>query len=253
MRLRVLTYNIHKAIGIDGKFSPDRIVEILRHHDADVVMLQEVDRGVPRSDHLDLASHLGRALAYRHRAVGMNVHMKKGKYGNATLSRYRIDRQRNIDLTIGRRKRRGAQHTRIHVPVGRHELVVEVFNVHLSLLASLRRLQMTRLLQTTDVTGLSTDTPCIIGGDVNDWRNVLQRQFFGPAGFNCATNGHRRAGRSIKTFPSFAPTGGLDKLFYRGTLRLVHVGCSRLKLARVASDHLPVVADFELTTSARRG
>lgn len=246
MNLRVITYNIHKAIGVDGMFAPERIVEVLRHHNADVVMLQEVDRGVPRSGHMDLASHLGRELQYRHRAVGMNVHMKKGKYGNATLSRFRIGRQRNIDLTIGGRKRRGAQHTRVHIPVGRHEVDVEVFNVHLSLLASLRREQVARLLSTHDVLHLKPETPCIIGGDMNDWRGVLHPRFFKPAGFACATNGRPGSTRPIRTFPSFAPTGGLDKLYYRGRLRLLHVGRSRLGLARVASDHLPVIADFEL-------
>ena len=92
MRFRVLTYNIHKAIGVDREFAPDRIVDVLRHHDADVALLQEVDRGVPRSDHLDLASYLARRLEYRYRAVGMNVFMKKGKYGNATLSHFPIGR-----------------------------------------------------------------------------------------------------------------------------------------------------------------
>ena len=51
--LRVITYNIHKAIGVDRRFRPQRIVDILRHYDADVVTLQEVDDGVPRSRELD--------------------------------------------------------------------------------------------------------------------------------------------------------------------------------------------------------
>ena len=49
MRIRVLSYNIHKAIGVDGRFTPQRIVEILEHHNADIALLQEVDRGVPRT------------------------------------------------------------------------------------------------------------------------------------------------------------------------------------------------------------
>ena len=47
MRLRVLTYNIHRAIGVDRRFRPERIVKILAHHDADVILLQEVDEGAP--------------------------------------------------------------------------------------------------------------------------------------------------------------------------------------------------------------
>jgi endonuclease/exonuclease/phosphatase family metal-dependent hydrolase len=48
MLLKVLTYNIHRAIGVDRRFRPSRIVEILAHHDADIALLQEVDEGVPR-------------------------------------------------------------------------------------------------------------------------------------------------------------------------------------------------------------
>ena len=250
MRFSVLTYNIHKAIGVDRKFDPQRIVEVLRHHNADIVLLQEVDRGVPRSDHVDLAAYLSRHLEYRHRSVGMNVFMKKGKYGNATLSRYSIGRQRNIDLTIGRRKRRGAQHTRVRIPCDQGGVFVDLFNVHLSLTSPLRRRQVERLLTSTDVAKLTEDTPCIIGGDMNDWSGTLKRRCFRPAGFQCATNRRQGSRWSIKTFPSFAPTGGLDKVFYRGSLHLIHVARSRLKLARVASDHLPVVAQFELCPNA---
>ena len=93
---------------------------------------------------------------------------------------------------------------------------------------------------------LPPDAPCLIAGDLNDWRGVLQRGLFAPAGFSCATSRRPGSRWAIKTFPSFAPTGGLDKIFYRGPLRPLHVYRSRLRLARVASDHLPVIADFEL-------
>jgi len=249
MRLRLLTYNVHRAIGVDRRFAPQRIIEILRHHNADIVLLQEVDRGVPRSDHLDLASHLARHLQYPYRAVGMNVHLKKGKYGNATLTRFPIGRQHNIDLTIGRAKRRGAQHTQIHIPLAHGRVLdVDVFNVHLSLAARLRRRQMQQLLAWRDLTALSPEARCIIGGDMNDWRGVLKRRYFRPAGFRCATDRRPGSRWAIRTFPSYAPTGGLDKVFYRGPLLLLHAHRSRLKLARTASDHLPVIVDFEIAS-----
>jgi endonuclease/exonuclease/phosphatase family metal-dependent hydrolase len=244
MRFRILTYNIHKAIGIDRRFDPDRIIHIIKHHDADIVLLQEVDRGVPRSNHVDLASMIASAIHLEYRAVGMNVVMKKGRYGNATLSRFPIGRQRNINLTIGWRKRRGAQHTRIHV--GQTDgSVLDVFNVHLGLSATERAHQIRTLLRATNITRPSDHTPCIVAGDTNDWRDVLRRHHFERAGFVSATNRRGGIGRSIKTFPSFAPTGGLDKIYYRGNLRLVSVHRSRLALAKIASDHLPVMADFE--------
>lgn len=316
MRLTLLTYNIHKAIGVDRRFAPDRIAEILAYHNADIVLLQEVDRHAPRSSHLDLASYLARALKYPYRAVGMNVFLRKGRYGNATLSRFPISRQRNIDLTIRWRKRRGAQHTQIFVPdaapsdminpadpllpslpsqqapliaenlpeaaieyadrlgaggdgllgseigrplVGTDERpmsksepvcprwrAIDVFNVHLGLSAAERAEQMERLFATPDLATLSPEAPCIVAGDTNDWRGLLRRGVFRRHGFLCASNRRHGAGASIKTFPSYAPTGGLDRVYCRGPLRPVFAQRSRLKIARVASDHLPLIVELEM-------
>lgn len=245
MRFRLLTYNIHKAIGVDRKFAPERIVAVLEEHDADIVLLQEVDRGHPRSDRLDLASHLARQLKYHYRAVGMNVHMKSGRYGNATLSRFPIGRQRNIDLTIGGRKRRGAQHTRIHLSdAGGRPFEIDVFNVHLSLLAQMRRVQVRRLLDSPDLASLHERDACIIAGDTNDWRGLLRRQF-AARGFRCVSTLRPGSNWSIRTYPSFAPTGGLDKVFCRGPLRRLSAAADRSRLARIASDHLPLIVDFQ--------
>lgn len=243
-----MTYNIHRAIGVDRRFDPERIIEILRHHDADVVLLQEVDRHVPRSNMLDLASHIARALSYPHRAVGMNVYLKVGRYGNATLSRFPIGRQYNLDLTVANSKRRGAQHTRIHVPCAGGTIDIDLYNIHLGLRQRIRRVQATRLLATHDIVR-DEGSPCIIAGDTNDWAGVLKRTMFRPAGFTIATD---RPGTrwSIRTFPSYAPTAGLDKVFFRGSLKLLEAKCSRLALARLASDHLPLVVDFELSPPA---
>lgn len=246
MKIRVLSYNIHKAIGVDGRFAPQRIVEILRHHQADIVLLQEVDRHAGRSRNLDLASTIASALAYPYRSVGMNVFKRAGKYGNATLSRFPIGRQRNIDLTVAWRKRRGAQHTRILVPNGASPVPLDVFNVHLGLSAIERGIQVRRLLDSHDVKHLPAETPCIIAGDMNDWRGLLRGRCFAPLGFECATNSRPGSRWAIRTFPSYAPAGGLDKIFYRGPLSLLHAHRSRLGLARLASDHLPIIAEFEI-------
>jgi len=246
MRFRLVTYNIHKAIGVDGAFRPARIVAILKRYNADITLLQEVDRGAPRSNHLDLASTIAKALHYEHRAVGMNHFMKHGRYGNATLSRFPIGRQRNIDLTHTWRKRRGAQHTVIEIPHGRGTVSLDIFNVHLGLSARERSVQVQRILDSSAMQRLDATHACIVAGDMNDWRGLLKRQRFARAGFLCATTRRPNSRWSIKTFPSYAPTGGLDKIFYRGPLHPEHVYRSRLKLAQLASDHLPMIADFRI-------
>jgi endonuclease/exonuclease/phosphatase family metal-dependent hydrolase len=246
VRFRIVTYNIHRAIGVDRRFRPQRIVEILTHHGPDLILLQEVDEGVPRSRELHLARELADALGFEHFAMGHNVSLRKGKYGNATLSRHPIVRERNIDLTVGHRKRRGCQHTTIEVSGERRQRRLEVFNAHLGLSARERDQQARLLLRSPEFKNLSRQTPCLLGGDLNDWRAKVDPFVKEKLGFRSATSRRRGISRSIPTYPSFAPQGGLDRLYYRGPLRLVTARACRLSLSKVASDHLPIVADFEL-------
>lgn len=246
MKFRVLTYNIHRAIGLDRRFRLDRVVDIIKHHDADLVLLQEVDTGAPRSGELDLALELAEATGYPHYAVGHNVTLRKGLYGNATLSRFPIVRERNIDLTIGSRKRRGCQHTRIVMQRGSgHPHMLEVFNVHLGLSARERAHQVGVLVRSAEYAALEHHQSCLVAGDFNDWRGLLRPIFTEILGFQCATDQRAGSHKPIRTYPSFSPTGGLDKVYHRGHVRLVGARRCRLAVSKVASDHLPVIVDME--------
>lgn len=242
-----MTYNIHRAIGVDRRFRPDRVVEIIAHHEPDVVLLQEVDDGAPRSQELDLAHELASMLDYPHFAVGHNVTLRKGRYGNATLSRFPIERERNIDLTVQSKKRRGCQHTRIRVerPGSRHH-DLEIFNLHLGLSARERARQVGTLVRSGEFSQLSDKVPVLVGGDFNDWRSLLHPIFTEILDFRCATQRRFAWATAVRTYPSFSPTGGLDRVYFRGPIRLQRARTCRMRLSRIASDHLPVIADFTL-------
>jgi endonuclease/exonuclease/phosphatase family metal-dependent hydrolase len=247
MRLRVMTYNIHRAIGVDRRFRPERIIRVIGNHDPDIVLLQEVDDGVPRSRGLDLALELAADMGYPHMAVGHNVTLRKGRYGNATLSRHPILRERNIDLTIGNWKRRGCQHTAIALEsrAGRiHHL--EVFNLHLGLSAHQRDLQVALLARSRELVSLPADVGCLVGGDFNDWRSRLLPFFTRQMRFRSATERSLKGDKAIRTYPAFFPRGPLDRIYYRGPIRLLSARRCRLRLSRIASDHLPIIADFEI-------
>jgi endonuclease/exonuclease/phosphatase family metal-dependent hydrolase len=276
LHLRVITYNIHRAIGVDRRFRPERIATILAHYRPDLVLLQEVDEGAPRSRELDLARELAAALGFPHVAVGHNVTLKKGRYGNATLSRFPILRERNIDLTIdespagaealsplNRRRRevmiaaggrlslirRGCQHATLALPgPGAGEgRPLEVFNLHLGLSARERERQVGLLVNSAEFRGVRPDVPVLVAGDFNDWRSRLRPIFTEVFGFRCATDRRGRGVyRALRTYPSFSPQGGLDRIYYNGPLALTHVRLCRLQVSRVASDHLPVIAEFEV-------
>ena len=259
MRLRIITYNIHRAIGVDRRFRPQRIIEIIGHYRPDLVLLQEVDEGVPRSREMDLAKELAETLGFPYYAVGHNVSLRKGRYGNATLSRFPILRERNIDLTIADQRlggswiRRGCQHTSLLLSGdegngdegngGRH---LEVFNLHLGLSARERDRQVQLLAASAEFRSLSPEVPTLVAGDFNDWRSLLRSRFTDGLGFECATD--RRTGRSraLRTYPAFSPQGGLDRIYFRGPLELAGARPCRLQVSRVASDHLPIIAEFRV-------
>ena len=81
MKLTLLSYNIHRAIGVDRRFRIERIAEILHHHAADIALLQEVDEGAPRSRELNLAHELAQLAGYPDHALGHNVTLRKGPKG----------------------------------------------------------------------------------------------------------------------------------------------------------------------------
>jgi endonuclease/exonuclease/phosphatase family metal-dependent hydrolase len=240
MRFRLLTYNIHKCIGgMDRKYHPERVIEVLGHYQPDIVMLQEVDDGVPRSGHHRQVDLLGDALDYRHRAYQKNVLLKTGAYGNAILSRFPLFDVNHVDLTVPMKKRRRALIAHCRLQHDGHTRRMLLVNVHLGL-AGYERLVQTRRLMSADVlVHTRQHTPVVIGGDFNDMFGVLGWRVLKPFGFLPAVHNQ-------KTFPAAMPLRPLDRVFYRGDVSHHHTFAAHSDLARQASDHLPLVIDFDL-------
>jgi endonuclease/exonuclease/phosphatase family metal-dependent hydrolase len=203
---------------------------------------------------MNMAREIAGELDYKYFAAGYNVSLRKGHYGNATLSRFPIVRERNIDLTIGDAKRRGCQHTSIEIADGNNTGMLQVFNLHLGLSSLERQRQAGLLMKTREFSEIDTVTPCIVGGDFNDWLSRLRALFIEGMELKCATDRETRfRTRPIKTYPSFAPRGGLDRMYYRGALKPVNTMICRHQAARVASDHLPVIVEFEVAVNTGTG
>ena len=240
MQFRLLTYNIHKGIGgVDRRYRLERIVDTIAHCQADLVLLQEVDDEVPRSRGHRQVDLLGDALDMPHRAFQANVKLRQGCYGNAILSRFPLYDQRDIELTVPLKKRRRAQAVHCRLPVDGHTRTLLLFNCHLGLAGYERKIQLRRVLECDVLQHAHHETPVVVGGDYNDVWGTLGRQLLEPAGFASVSI-------STKTFPAFMPMRPLDRIYFRGQLRLDHSFASHTKVARQASDHLPLVADFAL-------
>ncbi len=241
MTFRALSWNIHKGIGgVDRRYRPERMLEVLLHYEPDLVMLQEVDEGARRSRFHRQVDLIGEALQMEYRCYAPNVRLRsKGHYGNATLARWPCIDAHNIDLTIRPKKRRSALYARFRIRQEKRTRTIAVFNLHLGLAGFERRLQIKRFLNSHPFAHFHTRTPVIVGGDLNDFWGSLGRRYLEPAGF-------RRAGRLMNTYPAVFPVRPLDGLFVHGDLSVRRCFRSRMGVARAASDHLPLIADLEL-------
>lgn len=241
MRIRIATYNIHKGIGgVDRRYRPERIAEVLALHRPDFVLLQEVNEGVPRTNGHRQVDLFGDLLGLRHRTFFPNVRIRGGgHYGNAILSRYPLTETSNIDLTVPSTKRRSVLHARFRVRGHgySHPRTIHVFNLHLGLSALVRRMQIRRFLECHPFAHVHPRTPILVAGDFNDVGGWLGRDFLLPAGF-------RTAEKRIRTFPAWGPVWPLDGVYVRGDVDLLHLHRPTERPARFASDHLPLFAEL---------
>ncbi len=244
MKLSIMSWNIHRAIGMDRRFKIDRIAKVVRHHDPDILLLQEVDRGVPRSRKLWLDHEIAKMCDYPAHSWAQAHTLKIGSYGNATLSRFPIEKRKHLDLTVAWKKTRNALYTRLKMP-GRFK-PLHIFNWHLGLSAIERKAQVKRLFRSGAYRKLSTRDRIILGGDTNDWRNLLYPYADIKLEHFHAWSEHQKR-RHLYTFPAPKPIGALDKIFWRGAFANEHLHVSKLALARVASDHRPILAEFDLS------
>lgn len=239
--IRVATYNIHK--GVQG-LGPTRRLEIhnlalaVEALDADVVCLQEVRQSNLREakhfDHwpaqgqADYLAPLGYEAVYRTNAI-----TRHGEHGNALLSRWPIVGHQHEDMSDHPLEQRGL----LHVELMLHGRCVHVLVVHLGLIKASRIRQVAQLKRFV-TREIPLDAPLLVAGDFNDWSNRVPEAFSGVGLFALG-------GVSQPTFPSRLPLAQLDHVFARG-LRPVSLSVPRGRVWWRMSDHLPLIAEFEL-------
>jgi len=236
--MRVLSYNIHKGIGgRDQRYRLQRTIDIIEAENPDFICLQEVDRCVRRSRFDDQPSLLAKHFHPAGSLYQMNVHLKTGGYGNLLLSRWPLVEKHRVSIRYKMRKPRGAQLVIADTPQGPLHLV----QWHLGLAERERHWQVQHLMK-HQLFRRSRHLPTLIIGDTNDWRNTLHTGAFADNGFHQITTPPSR----FRSFPAYAPLGSLDKAFHCGSLTILSAHLVRGPLTREASDHLPLVVDFQL-------
>jgi endonuclease/exonuclease/phosphatase family metal-dependent hydrolase len=221
--LRIATYNIHGAIGCDGVYMPRRIADVIAELDADIVALQEVPLGGRDAPNvLPMLREATDMLAI----AGPTLDTPKRRYGNAVLTRLPVRGTRTLNLSFGKREARGALDVDISSTAGTLRIVA----THLGLSARERRAQIASLIAAFDTPAL----PVILLGDINEW-------FVWGYPLRALVT-HFKAAPAPRTFPSWWPVFSLDRIWMHPVERLIDVHAHRSTLARVASDHLPLLA-----------
>ncbi|HEX8486234.1 endonuclease/exonuclease/phosphatase family protein [Sphingomonas sp.] len=225
--IKVASYNMRKGIGTDRRRSPERILDVLREIDADVIALQEADRRFGEracvlTPHL-LADHSDwQAVGIAKRAQSMGWH------GNAILVRKsaRIDACEAIHLPA--LEPRGAVRADVRTASG----CLRVVGMHLDLSGLWRRKQASAIIG--HVQDCAAQMPTVLMGDLNEW----------TAAAGCLRDFARDHDFAV-TGPSFharRPIARLDRIMVSRDLRIVDCGVHASAAARKASDHLPIWA-----------
>jgi endonuclease/exonuclease/phosphatase family metal-dependent hydrolase len=236
--LRVVTYNVHRCKGLDGRVRPDRVAKVLKEIDADIVALQEVvciPGGEPEGDQAHyIAREIGADFLF-----GENRKLWGGAYGNVVLSKLPMRTVKNHDLSVRGRERRGCLH--IDVEVGGR--MVHVFNVHLGT-AFLERRKQGRQLAGLDIL-LNNDLkgPRLLLGDFNEWAPGLTTKLLRAHMQSVDIKKHLRR---RTTYPGVLPMFHLDHIYHDESMEVVGLTLHRTRTALVASDHLPLIAELKL-------
>ncbi len=223
--MRVATWNMHGGVGLDGRFDPDRIARVIGELDADVVALQEFHS----RDGFDMYTHL-EALGFA-QVIGVPTFHKRGhEFGNALLTRWPArDVTRHV-LDVGRREPRSA----IELVVDQDDAALRIVATHLGLRPAERSVQVARILQLFDADPMP---PTVLLGDFNAWRPRSLRDIDAHFGMSTAP----------RTFPSPLPIVAFDRIWVSPPSACVELRVHTSRIARIASDHLPLVATIEIS------
>lgn len=232
----IASYNIHKAVGLDRRFDPSRIISVIREIDADVIAVQEANqRFGQRSCLLDLAN--------LERECGLvpvpleSEEQKHGWHGNLVLFRDgEVTDAHRLDLPGV--EPRGAMMIDLTLKSG----PLRIIAAHLGLLRRCRAQQVETLVRLAEP---EDGRPTLLIGDLNEWRLGARSALRGLE----PTFGPLHA--TIPSFPSRFPFLPLDRVLANPHNLISSVELHDTPLARIASDHLPIKAGIRLAEADR--
>jgi len=238
--LRVMTYNVHGCTGMDGRTLPHRCARVIAQSAPEIVALQELDVGRSRSGGVDQAHRIAEILAMEH-LFHAALEVREEQYGNAVLSALPMRMVKTDALPrVGRSEPRGALWVAIEID----DTEVQVINTHLGLGPAERHKQIEFLISDQWLGSACKCGPVILCGDLNAGeRSHVCRQL--RLRLRDAQL-HHAAARPLNTWFGAYPTRRLDHIFVSREIEVESFEVPRSHLARLTSDHLPLVVNMKV-------
>ena len=244
--ITLASYNMHKAVGLDGRRDPHRILRVLQEIDADIVALQEADKriggrgstvphelidshGMYKPVHFGVRHKRMLEKARKHTDRLLNINTRNiGWHGNAILVKRHIGVLACAAIDLPTLEPRGAVMAELLVG----DRPIRIVGMHLDLSGLWRRRQMRAILQS--IARRPQKMPTILMGDTNEWRTFAGCLNELEPDFHIAPTG--------PSFHARHPVAQLDRIIVHKELNIEAAGVHMSAVARRASDHLPIWA-----------
>lgn len=242
--LRVMTYNVHSCIGMDGILSPERIARVIARHDPDIIALQELDVGRLRTKEMDQAKRIAELLDMDHHFHPVRM-IEEEMFGNAILSRYPLKVIRAAALPRFWAHRyfepRGTLWAEIHYS----GMKLQLLNTHLSFWKPEQKQQAAALCGPEWLDSEFCKGNVILCGDFNAV----------PESSACRSIRRKlddvqlKAGshKPLSTWFGHFPLGRIDHIFVSPAIEVLKVEVPKTRLEKLASDHLPLIAEIKIS------
>jgi endonuclease/exonuclease/phosphatase family metal-dependent hydrolase len=248
MRLKILSYNIHKGFDWNNKnYYLQKMKDLIQSTDAEIVFLQEV---VGQNDHYQKNGHLASQFEFLadqvwpHFSYAKNSLYDHGHHGNLILSKYPIESFENVNISTNSWEKRGLLVCKIKLPINKSDLTEKIIVaacIHLNLLHSGRKIQYETIKNHLTTLTDELAPPLIVAGDFNDWNQQSSKVFEDV--LHMRETHKLMHGKYAKTFPVQLPFLCLDRIYVKD---IKVISSSVVNNNLNLSDHLPIFCEVEI-------
>ncbi len=243
--VRIMTYNIHSCIGMDGKISHKRIARVIAQYCPDIVALQELDVGRARTGRVDQADLIAQHLQMNYHFLP-TTQVRKGLYGNAVLTHFpmQLIKADKLPGLPGKTQLEPRGGLWIAIKAG-NKTEIQFINTHLGLKLKERQVQAEALLGSGWLSHPDCRKPIILCGDFNALPSSSICRRFRTLLLDAQKELADHCPK--KTLFGRFPLARIDHVFIDSGIEVIGVEVPNTELTRVASDHLPLIVEIRIT------